>query len=379
MVKKIVLYLMMTCLSLAYDYSWEIETQGRAEYKEFYIPREVYKVSKRELGDLRVIKSSTGEEVPYAMEETVEEIRIKRIYEGTAVEKAVKDDKRLTTFKFERSGDNLDIQGNILELISEDDLYTEYTLLGSSNGREWRSIKEGRIERDPSDEKVQIRFSRERYTYYRLITPPDRKVDIKEARLLLEEAEEVEYPTIGIELPYEIDEKGSETHIVISSDNLPLKALIVDIEEEFSRNYRVETVKKDLLRRGRIYNFKDERDTRIPLRRDRLYERIVLKVINRDSKPLKIAGVEGEYSKVKVVFRGEEDTDYILTVGDRRLSSPNYDIQRFLKSIGERESVSLGEKTASVKAERKLGIIYKVLLGILFFGAIWVLSRKYMK
>ena len=379
MVKKIILYLLISCISLAYDYSWEIKTQGQEEYKEFFIPREVYKGSRAELGDLRIIKSSTREEVPYAMEETVEEIKIKRIYEGTTAGEVVKDDERLTTFKFERSGDNLDIIGNILELIPEDGLYTDYMLLGSSNGREWRSIKEGRIDKDPSGEKIRIRFSRERYTYYRLITPPDSKVNVRESRLLLEEAEEVEYPSVKIDLPYEIDEKGSETHIVISSDNLPLKALIVNIEEEFSRNYRVETVKKDLIRRGRIYNFKDERDNRIPLRKDRLYERVVLKIINRDSKPLKIAGIEGEYSKVKVIFKGEEDTGYILTVGDRRLSAPNYDIQRFLKSIGERERVSLGEKMLSVKGGGRLNLIYKILVGILLLGIIWMVYRKYIK
>ena len=125
------------------------------------------------------MNSSTNEEVPYAIEKTVEEIKIKRIYEGTVAEEVVKDDEMLTTFKFEKSGDNLDILGNILEIILEDNLYTDYMLLGSSNRREWRTIKEGRIDKGPIDEKIRIRFSRERYTYYRLITPLNNKINIK--------------------------------------------------------------------------------------------------------------------------------------------------------------------------------------------------------
>ena len=373
MIKNIIAYLLMGIISFSYEYVREINIQGEHEYKEFYIPREIYKNSESNLGDLRILNSS-GEEVPYALEGTTEKSGIKNIYKGVVTEVKEERGRKLTTIKIERSEEMRDILGDTLEVFSEDNFYSEYTLFVCYNGLDWKKIKEGEIYRTPTDKMMKIKFSKEKYPYYRLATPLNQEITLTGGELSLEVTEEERFPKETVDLSYEVIDLDRETRLLIDSENLPLKSLVIDVAGEFSRNYRLESEDRYLISRGRIYNFQGKQSMAIPIKIDYTYRNLVLKIINNDNKPLKIKNIHGEYYPVKLIFKGEENERYIIAVGDDELSKPRYDLEKYVKNIDKRNQATLGGRVELQQKEKD----YKVLYYILFIGVVVLMLIGYI-
>ena len=146
---------------------------------------------------------------------------------------------------------------------------------------------------------------------------------------------------VKVNLGYEVEKNGKSTILKIKSKFLPLKNIILDVNDEFQRNYAV--------RSG-------------------------------DNSPLKINGVTGNYVPDRVVFKVTERENYKITFGNENLEKPEYDIVEFVDSIKERDEVLVGKLEKSegnnISKSKDYTVYYNVFIGFVVIVLIGFMVRK---
>lgn len=381
-INKIILFLfLLTIVQLfSSQYFKTIKITGKSAYKQFFLTEDIYENSKNNLGDIRIIDKN-GKEVPYVIETGKEqEKHSEKIVARAKIDEVLtKKDKMEFIVKFNSDSSLKDIIGNRLELIPSKNFYSEYTLLGSNNGTDWEQITSGEIYKTPDKANLTIEFSEKRYEFYKIVTPLDKGNIFSEAILKLSSSEAGKFRTIGTKLDYKVEQEGKNTILKIKSKFLPLKNIVLDVEDEFQRNYTVRSG-DDFYAEGIISKVGEKSNLMINLENVPKLSEIIVEIRNGDNSPLKIKGVIGNYVPDRIVFRATEGEDYKITFGDENLNKPEYDIVEFADSIKERDEVLVGRLEKSegnnISKSKDYTVYYNVFIGFVVIVLIGFMIRK---
>ena len=378
-INKLILFLFLFTIIQIFSsqYFKTIKITGKSAYKQFFLTEDIYENSKNNLGDIRIIDKN-GKEVPYVIETGKEQEKHseKIVARAKIDEVLMKKDKMEFIVKFNSDSSLKDIIGNRFELISSKNFYSEYTLLGSNNGTDWEQITSGEIYKTLDKSNLTIEFSEKRYEFYKIVTPLDKGNIFSEAILKLSNNEAGKLKTVGTKLDYKIEQEGKNTILKIKSKFLPLKNIVLDVNDEFQRNYTVRSGDNFYVE-GIISKVGEKSNLIINLENVPKLSEIIVEIQNGDNLPLKINGVTGNYVPDRIVFRATEGEDYKITFGDESLDKPEYDIAEFADSIRERDEVFVGKLEKSegnnISKSKDYTVYYNV-----FIGAVVVILIGFM-
>ena len=381
-INKIILFLfLITIIQLfSSQYFKTIKITGKSAYKQFFLTEDIYENSKNNLGDIRIIDKN-GKEVPYVIETGKEqEKHSEKIVARAKIDEVLtKKDKMEFIVKFNSDSSLKDIIGNRLALIPSKNFYTEYTLLGSNNGTDWEQIASGEIYKTPDKENLTIEFSEKRYEFYKIVTPLDKGNIFSEAILKLSNNEAGKFKTVGTKLDYKVEQEGKNTILKIKSKFLPLKNIVLDVNDEFQRNYTVRSG-DNFYAEGIISKVGEKSNLVVNLENIPKLSEIIVEIKNGDNSPLKINRVTGNYVPDRIVFRAIEGEDYKITFGDENLNKPEYDIVEFADSIKERDEVLVGKLEKSegnnISKSKDYTVYYNVFIGFVVIVLIGFTIRK---
>ena len=378
-INKIILFLfLITIIQLfSSQYFKTIKITGKSAYKQFFLTEDIYENSKNNLGDIRIIDKN-GKEVPYVIETGKEqEKRSEKIVAKAKIDEVLtKKDKMEFIVKFNSDSSLKDIIGNKLELIPSKNFYSEYTLLGSNNGTDWEQITLGEIYKTPDKSNLTIEFSEKRYEFYKIVTPLDKGNIFSEAILKLSNNGAGKLKTVGTKLDYKIEQEGKNTILKIKSKFLPLKNIVLDVEDEFQRNYTVRSG-DDFYAEGIISKVGENSNLMINLENVPKLSEIIVEIRNGDNSPLKINEVTGNYVPDRIVFRAIEGEDYKITFGDESLDKPEYDIAEFADEVFVGKLEKTDEK--KVSKPRDYTVYYNVFIGVVVVILIGFMVNKINK
>ena len=384
-INKIILFLfLITIIQLfSSQYFKTIKITGKSAYKQFFLTEDIYENSKNNLGDIRIIDKN-GKEVPYVIETGKEqEKRSEKIVAKAKIDEVLtKKDKMEFIVKFNSDSSLKDIIGNKLELIPSKNFYSEYTLLGSNNGTDWEQITLGEIYKTPDKSNLTIEFSEKRYEFYKIVTPLDKGNIFSEAILKLSNNGAGKLKTVGTKLDYKIEQEGKNTILKIKSKFLPLKNIVLDVEDEFQRNYTVRS-RDNFYAEGIISKVGEKSNLMINLENVPKLSEIIVEIRNGDNSPLKINEVTGNYVPERIVFRAIEGEDYKITFGDENLNKPEYDIAEFADSIKERDEVLVGKLEKSegnnISKSKDYTVYYNIFIVFIVIVLIGFMVKKIAK
>ncbi|EEX74043.1 hypothetical protein [Leptotrichia hofstadii] len=384
-INKIILFLfLITIIQLfSSQYFKTIKITGKSAYKQFFLTEDIYENSKNNLGDIRIIDKN-GKEVPYVIETGKEqEKRSEKIVAKAKIDEVLtKKDKMEFIVKFNSDSSLKDIIGNRLALIPSKNFYTEYTLLGSNNGTDWEQITSGEIYKTPDKSNLTIEFSEKRYEFYKIVTPLDKGNIFSEAILKLSNNEAGKFKTIRTKFNYKVEQEGKSTILKIKSKFLPLKNIVLDVNDEFQRNYTVRSGDNFYVE-GIISKVGEKSNLIINLENVPKLSEIIVEIQNGDNSPLKINEVTGNYVPDRIVFRATEGEDYKITFGDESLDKPEYDIAEFADSIKERDEVFVGKLEKSegnnISKSKDYTVYYNVFIGVVVVILIGFMVNKINK
>ena len=384
-ISKLILFLFVfTIVQLfSYQYFKTIKITGKSVYKQFFLTEDIYENSKNNLGDIRIIDNA-GKEVPYVIEtgKDQEKHSEKIVARAKIDEVLTKKDKMEFIVKFNSDSSLKGIIGNRLVLISSKNFYSEYTLLGSNNSTDWEQITSGEIYKTPDKSNLTIEFSEKRYEFYKIVTPLDKGNIFSEAILKLSSNEAEKLKTVGTKLDYKVEQEGKNTILKIKSKFLPLKNIVLDVEDEFQRNYTVRSGDNFYVE-GIISKVGEKSNLVVNLENVPKLSEIIVEIKNGDNSPLKINRVTGNYVPDRIVFRATEGEDYKITFGDENLNKPEYDIAEFADSIKERNEVLVGKLEKSegnnISKSKDYTVYYNVFIGVVVVILIGFMVNKINK
>ena len=381
-INKIILFLFLITIVQLFSsqYFKTIKITGKSTYKQFFLTEDIYENSKNNLGDIRIIDKN-GKEVPYVIEtEKEQEKHSEKIVARAKIDEVLtKKDKMEFIVKFNSDSSLKDIIGNRLELIPSKNFYTEYTLFGSNNGTDWEQVTSGEIYKTPDKANLTIEFSEKRYEFYKIVTPLDKGNIFSEAILKLSNNEAGKLKTVGTKLDYKVEQEGKSTILKIKSKFLPLKNIVLDVNDEFQRNYAVRSG-DNFYAEGIISKVGEKSNLVVNLENIPKLSEIIVEIKNGDNSPLKINRVTGNYVPDRIVFRAIEGEDYKITFGDENLNKPEYDIVEFADSIKERDEVLVGKLEKSegnnISKSKDYTVYYNVFIGFVVIVLIGFTIRK---
>ena len=384
-INKIILFLFLITIVQLFSsqYFKAIKITGKSAYKQFFLTEDIYENSKNNLGDIRIIDKN-GKEVPYVIETKKEqEKHSEKIVARAKIDEVLtKKDKMEFIVKFNSDSSLKDIIGNRLALIPSKNFYSEYALLGSNNGIDWEQITSGEIYKTPDKANLTIEFSEKRYEFYKIVTPLDKGNIFSEAILKLSNNEAGKLKTVGTKLDYKVEQEGKSTILKIKSKFLPLKNIVLDVNDEFQRNYTVRSGDNFYVE-GIISKVGEKSNLMINLENLPKLSEIIVEIQNGDNLPLKINGVTGNYVPDRIVFRTTEGEDYKITFGDESLDKPKYDIAEFADSIKERDEVFVGKLEKSegnnISKSKDYTVYYNVFIGVVVVILIGFMVNKINK
>ncbi len=351
----------------AWSHSAPVEISGEGKYKALFLMPEVYAHAAANLADLRLVDSA-GKQVPFYIQggevvrresESVIAARLTDSFQGG-------DDSyfeyRLAT------DDNTDPLGNRLVFKLPAGVFVKHIeIYGSYDGVKWQLLARDYLYRVDGREKKEATLGGERkFRHYRIrVLDNAEKVALPEMSLVSRKAVSnwARYEQTA-RLAYAVEVNGKDRQTVITVENpdrLRLKQLVLEVDDNFQRSYSAFTDAKAAhpAQTGEIYNLRfagvavDGRAIRF--RTVPVTDRVVIKIDDRDDRPLAIRGIESEYYVDKLVFPDLGDKPYRLYFGNAKAEAPRYELgqQRgYIEKENQDEcrltAVEANQKTAPV-------------------------------
>ena len=184
---------------------------------------------------------------------------------------------------------------------------------------------------------------------------------------------------VKVNLGYEVEQNGKSTILKIKSKFLPLKSIVMDVDDEFQREYSMGDG-NNFYSEGIISKVGKKKNLTINLENVPKLKEIIIEIKNKDNFPLKIKKVTGNYVPDRVVFKVTERENYKITFGNENLEKPEYDIVEFVDSIKERDEVLVGKLEKSegnnISKSKDYTVYYNVFIGFVVIVLIGFMIRK---
>ena len=184
---------------------------------------------------------------------------------------------------------------------------------------------------------------------------------------------------VKVNLGYEVEQNGKSTILKIKSKFLPLKSIVMDVDDEFQREYSMGDG-NNFYSEGIISKVGKKKNLTINLENVPKLKEIIIEIKNKDNFPLKIKKVTGNYVPDRVVFKVTERENYKITFGNENLEKPEYDIVEFVDSIKERDEILVGKLEKSegnnISKSKDYTVYYNVFIGFVVIVLIGFTIRK---
>jgi hypothetical protein len=368
----------------AWNCSAPIYVAGNSKYKSLFLTEAIYEYSPG-LADLRIVDAQ-GEFVPFYIQNGSNTVRQdKIIYRSEVVQSYKKNNDSYTDFAIIPLKQNTDVSGNSLVFeLPAGNFLKHIEIYGSNDGDSWEYIGKDYVFRAEGREKNEVPLGNKRkYTYYRIVildNPED--LALQNMRLVNSYTDNLWSNYIKtVQANYDVKEDKNDSVITISNkQRLKIKQITLEVETDFQRNYIVYGDKPNgtVLKSGEIYNLQLENakiaGTKIDFGSKPISEpTIIIKVNNKDDRPLTIKSISMEYYIDKLVFPDMGNVPYQLYFGNDKAAKPKYEIE-LQKAYIEKEpqdSCRLGDIQAKVKEAPAPG---KINMKYVFNGIIVIVS-----
>mgnify|MGYP001643988213 FL=1 len=201
----------------------------------------------------------------------------------------------------------------------------------------------------------------------------------KEVPYAIETLKNQDKNNVKVNLGYEVEKNGKSTILKIKSKFLPLKSIVLDVDDEFQREYSVGDG-NNFYSEGIISKVGKKKNLTINLENVPKLKEIIIEIKNKDNFPLKIKKVTGNYVPDRVVFKVTERENYKITFGNENLEKPEYDIVEFVDSIKERDEVLVGKlekiNVKSVSKPKDYTVYYNIFIGSVVVILIGFMVKK---
>ncbi len=334
---------------------------GNLKYKAVSLTPDIYKNSKADLGDVRVLDENNSE-VPYFLYSAMPTQQVNQTnLETTRINEFVKKGDTYTDFEVNTAPDTDPLASSLLLTIDATNFAKNIDLYGSYDNITWEYIGKSSIYDVKTESNKEILFDKpQKYLYYRVgILKNVENISIVGAIACYNKLVKENLPfTETMQAEYQIRSADKKDIVTIHNvKNLRLYRMTIHTSSMFERNVEVMGVTKKLFH----LEFKDVllHDTSLALDgRMTDQDNLDLVIDNQDDKPIKIDGIEIEYYTDKLVFAAESAGPYTLAYGNESLTAPQYDINQFrdyiiaegfdLCTMGETETI---QTTATAKPE----------------------------
>lgn len=331
-----------------YKYSKHIIiNEDQKEYKSVFLDEEIYRYSKSDKSDIRIVDSE-GNFVPYYIKNststTNDEIRR---YDTILINRFIKNDDMFYDFKAINTNENTDVLANILNFKIDNKNYVKNIVIyGGYDNVNWEEVGRGNIYDVEGISQKQIAFNKyNKFIFYRIKVPNNlERLNIISLELVGFKSKYLNNEYVGNkEIEFTVTTENKISTVIINNPNrLNISKMKFKAEGNFKREYKVYTLenKKDKYYGvlGQLVNL-DFQNTKINMT-DISFENIeisdeniMVKIQNKDDKPIDIKSIEINYSVDKLVFKAIENMKYKIYFGNELSKKPSYDINLYKNNI----------------------------------------------
>ena len=246
-------------------------------------------------------------------------------------------------------------------------------LEGSQNQQEWFTVLDKyrilSIKNKLSDfQFTLLRFPNSKYRFFRLLVNSKEKPDLTHASISHQELTEGVYRKYPIQQTNSKENKQKkQTEIDIDlSQPVRLSHITIDVKDTFDY-YRPITIQ------GLVDSFETEQGWKYnyqPLTsgtinsleanefkvNTKTVQKLRILISNQDNQPLTIGAIEAKGYVHELVTRFTEPAIYFLTYGNKDVSSPDYDINRFTNNIPEALSALKVSEEQIIRTEERVDV-----------------------
>jgi len=322
---------------LGWSHFEPLETQGGSKYKAVFLTDEVYAHALPNLFDLRIVDKA-GKQVPYYIQAgNVSREQNETLIATRAIGSYKKDEDGYFDYAVVvQPGVDPTANKIVFGALPAGNFVRQIEMYGSYDNVKWQYVVKGQIYR--VDGRIRNELPLEgirKFAYYRVkvldnigdLAPGEMKLVFAENRAEWSRYERSFVPA------FETKDEQRETVITLHNPNkLRIKRIVFDIADNFQRTYNLFEQGKtaSFLQSGEIYNLKfsgvDISSKGITLKKQLLDDTIVVKINNRDDRPLQIKGVSAEYYVDKLVFQDLGEGPYRLYFGNAKAEKMAYEL-----------------------------------------------------
>jgi hypothetical protein len=331
----------------------KIRIAGSNRFKYFFLDKEVYKVARDDLADLRIVNQS-DEAVPYYIKSLDTETKqVDRYYTGKLVDSGYDTKEKIASFEFQILPPRKPKKGKELQLqVRANGEYSKQIIIeGRYDSTGWTEVQKDTIYFISSYRRESIQFTAiQDYDYYRvLVLNSNKDFKISGCRLLYSDQQEENFLfERNVELNFTQEERNTTTYLICENTNrLRIRSLELTTSRTFfDRSYSIYDTTTDNLRTsGTIFYFESDKldisSLSMPIEFG--YSRanpLVIVIENLDNVPLQVKTITASYTIDQVIFESDSSNSYFLYFGNESAVKPRYDITSFLDYI-EREARDL--------------------------------------
>jgi hypothetical protein len=336
-----------------WGFSRDIVLSGEDRYNAFFLDEEVYRNSRQDLSDLRIVDGKGGLVAYYTQSGYTSRKENRWTYDTELISSVSEMGNTLMDFRVIPVKDTADTPATQLVFDTGNTGFAKnITVYGSYDGIEWQHAMDGRIYNVDSAVKLDLSFEKLlKYKYYRVRIPNNlEKINIRKLQVVydrMDEDREDYARTVGIEYKLQTEDKSTriELHNV---DHMKLASVRLDVAENFNRLYTAYTKggggDESALISGELYNlnFKDVTLAEKMIRFSTPVQEalVVIKIDNKDDQPLQIKNVAVKCFIDKIVFEDKGNGPYKLYYGNSQAQKQSYDLEQY-KNLVENETQSL--------------------------------------
>lgn len=337
-------------------YAKDIQCDHIDGYQSIFLEEDVYRLSKRDLSDIRIIDDE-GKFVPYYLHNeylsTEKDIRME--YDSVKLSSYLKKDDHYLEFRVIEKDALHDILVNeILFDIGKDNFLEEVKIYGGYDGNTWQHIKSDYIYRTDEGEKLNVKLDDTfKYDHYRIVFVNDiEKTEIAKLKLVYSDKNVIHehYQKVKA-VDVSIESLDNHTEIIFDNkDNLKIKSMNIISEDSFKRKYQLyykndDDVDYQIFDSGELYQMNLEnfniKETEITSGKTSdsflSADWIKIRVNDNDDQPIDIKEMEITYYIDKIIFENQGGGSYTLLFGSESAQRASYDIAQSKKYIEEEE------------------------------------------
>ena len=374
-----------------------LEIQGSNKYKAVFLTDEVYAQALPDLSDLRLVDNA-NKKVPYYIQTGNISLEQKATWIATRPVLSFRKDEDSYFDYAVAIQPGIDPTANrvVFGSLPGRNFVRQIEVYGSYDNVKWQYVNNGQIYR--VDGRVQNELllgGVRRFSYYRVrvldnsgdLSPGEMKLVYAENRADWTRYERSFVPE------YEVKNGQRETIITVKNPNkLHIKRVVFDLEGNFQRNYSIYADVKavSFLQAGEIYNLQfagvNIANKGVAFKKQLSAEAFVIKINDRDDRPLQIKEIRVEYFVAKLVFQDLGDGPYRLYFGNAKTEKPVYElamqrifIERETQDNCNIQSGQVNNKPATLWPKIQDNYLVNGAIGAVSLVLIFILIRTFSK